>query len=109
MRDYFGGRIRLQRRAVMEDAHAVGKPRRLVQRMRDEDHRDVQVTAQCRELLLELLARQLVDRRERLVEQQHARFVRSSSFAARVLRSSAGTWPIACVTLSSALKCGNNA
>ena len=62
-------------RALVEDRDAVAHLDRLVDVVRDEDHRLPQLAMQAEELVLEALARDRVDRAERLVH-QHQRRVR---------------------------------
>jgi hypothetical protein len=69
----------LEGAAVIEDRHPVGEEQRFIQVVCDEHDRDGELAAQLGELGVETLARGAIDRRERLVEQEHVGLAREGA------------------------------
>ena len=63
-------RRELQQAAVVDHRDAVAEHVRLAQVVRHEDDRHIEVAAQAQQLAPQVAAQRLVERRERLVEQQ---------------------------------------
>jgi len=83
-------RTDLHQPALGQDADAVGHGHRLLLVVGDEDTRDPHTPDQADELELGLLADALVERGERLVEQQQARLARQAARQRHALLLSAG-------------------
>ena len=88
--DDFGGRADLDEPAVAHDRDAVTEAQRLDEVVGDEDHRRGDLGAQADDLLLHVAPDHRVERRERLVEQQHRRAGRQRPRQADALLHAAG-------------------
>ncbi len=83
-------RVELLDAALPVDRHPVPEPHRLLDVVRDEQHRLAHLLLQLQELVLQVLAHHRVDRAERLVHQQHRRVRRQRPRHAHPLPLPAG-------------------
>ena len=90
LREHLRRRRRLQRAAVLQYGHAVGEQAGLLKVVRHQNDRDGQRTTQLDELAQQLAPRHLINRRERLIEQQHLRLARQCAGNRHALLLSAG-------------------
>ena len=90
VREHPLGRVALHEAALAHDRDPVAEPHGLVDVVRDEHDRLAQPLLDAEELPLQPLARQRVDRAERLVHQQHRRVGRQRAGHADALRLAAG-------------------